>query len=96
MRLWPEYKDEERTEVDGYVGQLCYILEGQFVNDKLLGFGRCIYGINNTSHMGWFSDKEKLHGYGVEVSTHLKREDGVWLNGKNITNDISDRDFNML
>ena len=80
MRLWPEYKDFNQTEICTYECKLCYIEEGQFKNDILNGFGRKIYGTGKIEQ-GWFKDG-KLHGYGVLIRASGKRKEGIFEEGE--------------
>ena len=49
----------------------CTIEEGQFVSDKLDGFGRFVKSDKMTNQIGFFK-QGKLHGYGMEKTKNFK------------------------
>lgn len=56
----------------------CYLEEGQFVNDKLHGFGRKIFG-DAVQVIGWFKET-KVHGFAEAMNENEENCKGIFLN----------------
>ena len=42
IRLWPEYDPNDSTLIIRYIREMCYIFEGQFVDDEMCELGRLV------------------------------------------------------
>ena len=54
IRLWPEYEKDDKTAIKGFLKEMCYIKEGQFVDDEIEGFGRVVSG-GGAASIGWMT-----------------------------------------
>jgi hypothetical protein len=72
-------KDNKRNGIGRDILEYIAIQEGQFLNDKLNGFGREFF-YNGEYYIGEYKDSI-YHGEGKYVYNDDKIEDGIWEYG---------------
>jgi hypothetical protein len=94
IRLKPQYKEEKdgTKMITGFEDSASWVIEGQFEDDLLTGFGRMFSASAATHDIGFYNE-DILHGY-ARLFVDGKYQEGLFNNGL-FYREVSDYDLKL-